>query len=90
MLVVGRSDAAQAADSGITLRGDQLEVVSQFKFLGSIFTSDCTLDAEIKHRVAAGNSAFQELRQANIWSCRALTLSVKMQFFQCIVMSVLL
>ena len=38
--------------------------------------------AEIKHRVAAGNSAFQQFRQANLWSSRALTLSVKMQFFQ--------
>ena len=90
VLVVGRNDAAQAADLVIMLRGDQLEVVSQFKYLGSIFTSDRTLDAEIRHRVAAGNSAFQQLRQANIWSSRALTLSVKMQFFQCIVMSILL
>ena len=89
LLVIGRKDAAQAADLVITLRGDQLEVVSQFEYLGSIFTSDCTLDAEVKHRVAAGNSAFQQLRQANIWSSRALTLSVKTQFFQCIVMSVL-
>ena len=39
VLVVGRNDAAQAADLVITLRGDQLEVVSQFKYLGSIFTS---------------------------------------------------
>ncbi len=66
--VVGGNAAAQAADSVITLRGDQLEVVSHFKYLGSIFTSDCTLDAEITHRVAAANSAFQKLRQANIWS----------------------
>jgi len=40
--------------------------------------------------VAVANSAFQQLRRANIWSSRALTLSVKMQFYQCIVMSVLL
>ena len=90
VLGVGRNAAAQAADSVITLRGDPLEVVSHFKYLGSVFTSDCTLDAEITHRVAAANSAFQQLRRANIWSSRALTLSVKMQFFQCIVMSVLL
>ena len=32
-------------DSVITLPGDQLEVVSQFK--GSVFTSDCTLDPDI-------------------------------------------
>ena len=87
----GRNDAAQAAYLVITLRGDQLEVASQFKCLGSIFTSDCTLDAKLKPRVAApaGNSAFQQLRQANIWSSTALTLSIKMQFFQCIVMSIL-
>ena len=54
------------------------------------FTSDCTLDAEITHRVAAANSAFQQLRWAGIWISRTLTLSVKMQFLQCIVMSVLL
>ena len=61
---------------------------AEVKFLCSIFTPDCTLDAEIHHRVAAANSAFQELQHANIWYSTAL--SVKMQFLQCIVMSVLL
>ena len=41
-----RNAAAKAAGSVITLRGDQLEVVSQFKYLGSVLTSDCTLDSE--------------------------------------------
>ena len=85
-----RDAAAQNAEPVIMMRGEQLELVSQFKYLGSIFTSDCTLDAEITHRVVAANSAFQQLRRANIWSSRALTLPVKMQFFQCIIMSVLL
>ena len=74
VLVVGRNAAAQAADSVITLRGDQSEVVSQSKYLGSVFTSDCTLDAEITHRVAAANSAFQQFSWASIWISRALTL----------------
>ncbi len=65
-------------------------MVSQFKYLGSVLTSDCTSDAEITHQVAAANSAFQQLIRANIWSSRGLTLCVEMQFFQCIVMSVLL
>ncbi len=90
VLVVGRNAAAQAAESVITLQGDQLEVVSQFKYLGSVFTSDCTLDAEITHRVAAANSAFQHFRRASIWIFSALTLSFEVQSFQCIVMSVLL
>ncbi len=40
--------------------------------------------------MTAANSAFQQLSRVNIWSSRALTLFVKMQFPQCIVMSVLL
>ncbi len=42
---VGRNVAAEAADSVVTLRGHQLEVVSHFKYLSSVFTSDCTLYA---------------------------------------------
>ena len=90
MLVVGRNAAAQAADLVITLRGDQLEVVSQLENLGSVFNLDCTLDPEITRRIAAAKSAFQQIRRASIGSSKALTLSVQMQFFQCIVMPVLL
>lgn len=79
VLVVNRDAAAQSA-----------EVVSQFKYMGSIFTSDCTLDTKIMHRVIAAHDAFQQVRQANTWSSRAMTLSVQVQFFYCIVMSVLL
>ena len=61
-----------------------------FSLFSFLFTSDCTLDAEITHQVTAANSAFQQPRRANIWSSRALTLSVEVQFFQCIVKSVLL
>ncbi len=76
VLVVGRNAAAQAADSVIMLREDQLEVVSQFEYLGNVFNLNCTLDAEITHQVTAATSAFQQLRRVNIWSSRALTLFV--------------
>lgn len=54
---------------------DLPNLVSRFggviiRYLGSISTSDCTLDAEITHRVVAANSAFQQLRQSNIRSSR--------------------
>ena len=32
--IVGRNAAAQAADSAITLHGDQAEVVSHYEYLG--------------------------------------------------------
>ena len=62
------------------LCGDLLEEVSQIKHLGSILTSDCTLDIKIKHRVAAANSAFKQLRQANIWTSRAFDLVLQNAF----------
>lgn len=34
--------AAQPADPVIILRGTQRQVVAQFDYLGSVFTSDCT------------------------------------------------
>ena len=52
-----------------------------------VISALCALRSDI---VTAANSAFQQLRRAIIWSSRALTLSVKTQFFQCIVMSMLL
>ena len=67
-----------------------LEVVSQFKNLGSMFTSDGMLDTEIAHRVASASSAFARLHQAKIWSSKAFSLSTKLQFLQTIVMTVLL
>ncbi len=67
----------QAADfhssccGGSTRRGVPLHV----------FTSDSTLDAEITHRVAAADSACQQPRQANIWSSRVLTMSVRVNSY---------
>ncbi|KAL3147528.1 hypothetical protein ABBQ38_014582 [Trebouxia sp. C0009 RCD-2024] len=46
VLVVSRNAEVQKLNATITIRGDTLEVVSEVKYLGSIFTSDSTLDAE--------------------------------------------
>ena len=40
ILVIGRESDTQAATLDIKLCGDIVEVVSKFKYLGSIFTSD--------------------------------------------------
>ena len=65
-----------------------LQAASSHPDLGSVFTSDCTLDAEITHQ----SDGCKRCLPATLvlWSSRALTLFVQMQFFQCIVMSVLL
>lgn len=58
MLVMGRDAACQSPDAFIVIRGEQLEIVSQSKYLGSVYTSDGVLDAKIAHRVASANSAY--------------------------------
>jgi len=63
-----------------------LEVVSQFKYLGSMFTSDGMLDTEIAHRVADANSASARLHKGKIWLSKGLSMSTKLQFVQTIVM----
>ena len=70
------------------LGGEVLEVVSRFKYLGSMFTSDGMVNTEIAHRVAGASSAFARLHQAKVWSSKALSLSTKLQFLQTIVMTV--
>ena len=88
VLVVGRDAECQAPN--IVIRGEKLEVVSQFKYLGSIFTSDSTIDAEVAHRVASASGAFARLHKAKVWTHKTLSLPVKLQFLHSIVMSVLL
>ena len=55
----------------IVIRSEKLEVVSQFKFLGSRFTSDRTIDAEIANRVASANAAFARLLRPKVWTSEA-------------------
>lgn len=89
MLIVGRDAETQAANAEIVVWGDKLEVVSPFKYLGCLITSDNTLDAEIVHKIASANVAFLHLGRAKVWSSRALS-TTTLQFLQSIVMSVLL
>ena len=66
---------------------DKLEVVFQFKYLGTIFTSDSTL--EIASRIASASGAFARLHKAELWTAKALPLTTRLQFLQCIVMFLL-
>ena len=92
MLVVGHDAEQQAANAIISIRGDKLEVVSSFKYLGSIFTFDAKIDAEVGLRIAAAklDIGFVRLRKSKIWSSRALSRFTKLQPFHSIVISVLL
>ena len=90
VLVVGRDGEQRAANVNISIQGARLEVVFSFKYLGSIFTSDATIDVEVRHGIAAATVAFVRLRKAKLWSSWALSRCTKLQLFQSIVILVLL
>ena len=92
LLVVGSSRDAddQAANLNITLRGVRLEAVSKFKYLGSMITSDNTLDAEISHRIASAGYAWHQLKVAKVWGSKYLTRARKVLIFKSIVLAILL
>jgi hypothetical protein len=50
----------------IVLRGGAVKLVSKFKYLGAIVTSDCAFDAEISARVGKAAAAFHALQ--HVWS----------------------
>ena len=47
--------------------GQPLKVVERFKYLGSIFASDNTLDAPLSHRKVSASYAFQQLKRIGFW-----------------------
>ena len=65
-------------------------MVSKFKYLGSIFTSDGCLDAEISHRLVSAVIAWHQLKTRKLWCSKHLTLARKVLFFPTIVSSILL
>ena len=72
------------------MRGDTLEVVHNFKYLGSNFTSDGTLDAEINHRTASAGFAWHQLNSGKDWSSKYVTLARKVLIFRSVVLTILL
>ena len=72
----------------IPIRGAELEVVTEFQYLGSIFSANNTVDKEVNNRIAG--YAWHTLKVARVWSNVKLSLNTKIQFFTCIVLSILL
>lgn len=57
VLVVGKDAAEQPPHAVITIRGEVLEVVSQFKYLGNMLTSNGMLNTGIAHNPVSNPSS---------------------------------
>jgi hypothetical protein len=77
-----------AAWSPIFVDGSLLEVVDAYKYLGSWYSGDCTLDKELSVRIGQATSA--AIRLQNIWRSSSIGLATKVKFYKGLVLTILL
>ena len=71
------------------IRGNTIGEVKDFTYLGSIISSDCTLDREINNRISKASAAFGQLKD-RVYLNRNLKLATKIKVYHAIVISILL
>ena len=82
--------AGEASPEALTvIRGSNIREVQEFTYLGSIISSNCTLDREISNRMSRASAAFGQLKD-RVYLNRNLKLATKIKVYHAIVISILL
>ena len=87
--VMHRLPDSESPVQGISIRGNNLNEVQDFTYLGSILSSNCTLDREINNRISKASGAFGQL-SSRIYLNHNIKLATKIKVYQAIVISILL
>lgn len=85
----GSASLSREVPAHITVAGQPVAWVNKFKYLGSQFTCDGGLDAELSYRRQRAEDAFRRLHKA-VWRHHSVQLTTKMRIYRCMVASVLL
>lgn len=72
----------------LTVDGEHIEQVSHFTYLGSILSSDGTIDKELTSRIGKASGAFNQL--GSIWNNRNIRICTKVRIYKAAVITVLL
>ncbi|KAI8515809.1 hypothetical protein Bbelb_066220 [Branchiostoma belcheri] len=67
---------------------EHLEQVSEFTYLGSVQTEDCSSDKEVKVRIAKSTLALSKLK--HIWCSHSISMPTKIRLLRCLVLSIFL
>ena len=73
----------------VTIEGNQLKAVENFKYLGSTISNDASFDVEINTRIARATAAFGRLTK-RLWSNRNIRLDTKIGVYKAAVITTLL
>ena len=73
----------------ITVKGQQLQVVDKFTYLGSTLSRVVHIDDEVNARIAKASAAFGRLR-GSIWDRNRIRLDTKLKVYRSVVLPILL
>ncbi|KAF7248111.1 RNA-directed DNA polymerase from mobile element jockey [Varanus komodoensis] len=80
---------AQYQEPTITVKGQKLQAVDPFTYLGSTLSRTVTVDIEVNCRIAKASSAFGRL-QTKVWDHRGISLATKLKVYQAVVLTTLM
>jgi len=76
-------------EPNITVKGQRLQAVEHFTYLGSTLSRSANIDAEVSNRIAKASSAFGRLRK-NVWERRGISQRTKIKVYSAVVLTTLL
>uniref|UniRef100_A0A8C5PLD5 Reverse transcriptase n=1 Tax=Leptobrachium leishanense TaxID=445787 RepID=A0A8C5PLD5_9ANUR len=80
---------AQHQEPTITVKGQKLQTVDQFTYLGSTLSHAVTIDIEVNCRIAKASFAFGRL-STNVWDRRGISLDTKLKVYRAVVLTTLM
>uniref|UniRef100_A0A8C7WPE7 Reverse transcriptase domain-containing protein n=1 Tax=Oryzias sinensis TaxID=183150 RepID=A0A8C7WPE7_9TELE len=76
-------------EPNITVKGQRLQDVENFTYLGSTLSRNTNIDAEVNNRIAKASSAFGRLRKS-VWERRGILQNTKIKVYRAVVLTTLL
>ena len=71
---------------GIMVKGQNLQAVDNFTYLGSTLSKVVHIDTEVNNRIAMASVTFGRLRE-NVWERIAIRLSTKLKVYHAVVLT---